>query len=315
MSPPLDNPEVYRSVLERLHTGVYIVDRERRIVFWNRGAEHISGFLSQDVVGRCCRDEILVHCDSNNVVLCGDRCPLLNTMRDGRSTEAEIFLRHKFGFRVPVHIRAISIKDAKGNVIGAAESFEEPRISVETERRSAAPMVRVDAATGIPDDKASQTALDSAFGSFLEHHVAFSVMRIHVDGLSHFTANHGPDAGMQLLRVIAQTLRNALRPGDFLGCWSEREFVGILPLHRRRALFRVTERLRSLGNCAAIPWWGDRLSLPLSFGLVTTEPGDTLETLLARADKALDRSIDEGGNRYTFGMPESDPAPKVESCS
>ena len=312
---PLDNPEVYRSVLERLHAGVYIVDRERRIVFWNRGAEHISGFLSQEVVGRCCRDEILVHCDSNNVVLCQNACPLLETMRDGRTTEAEVFLRHKLGFRVPVHLRAIPIKDADGNVIGAAENFEEPRVTAGSERRGTTAIVRADEITGLPNHGASKSAVEGAFENFKERQVAFSLLRVHVDGLSHFSVNHGPDAGSQLLRVVGQTLRNALRPGDFLGCWAEREFVGIVPIHRRRALFAVVKRLLALGSCAAITWWGDRLSLTLSFGLATVQAGDTVETLIARADRALDRSVDEGGNRFTFCVPEAELSAEAESCS
>lgn len=47
--PESNDPEIYRSVLEHLETGVYIVDRNRRVRFWNEGAEQITGFLRQDV--------------------------------------------------------------------------------------------------------------------------------------------------------------------------------------------------------------------------------------------------------------------------
>jgi PAS domain S-box-containing protein len=51
-----DSPEIFRSVLETLLTGVYLVDRNRKILFWNDGAEEITGYLRQDVVGRFLRD-------------------------------------------------------------------------------------------------------------------------------------------------------------------------------------------------------------------------------------------------------------------
>ncbi len=310
----LQNPEVYRSILERLHTGVYVVDRERRIVFWNQGAEHISGYLSQDVVGRCCAEEILAHCDSNNLALCGDNCPLLHAMRDGRTCEASIFLRHKLGYRIPVHIFAMPLKDAQGNVIGSAESFEEPRNYALVERRDPQVMDGIDVLTGLPGAAASRSAIVSSITRLAECGAAFSAFRIHVDHLGQFMADHGPEAGAHLLRAIAQTLRNALRPGDYLGCWSNREFIGLLPVHRKRALLRVAERLRGLGACAAVTWWGDRFSLTLSFGMATVAPGDSLESLVARADRALDRSIEQGGNRFTFCPLEEETA-GAESCS
>src|SRR6202171_4736059 len=48
----LDNPKLFRHLVEDLPVGIYIVDRERRIRFWNRGAEHLTGHLAHGVVGR-----------------------------------------------------------------------------------------------------------------------------------------------------------------------------------------------------------------------------------------------------------------------
>ena len=49
-------------MVEDLPVGIYIVDRERRIRFWNRGAEHLTGHLAHDVVGRVLEDVVQV-CD------------------------------------------------------------------------------------------------------------------------------------------------------------------------------------------------------------------------------------------------------------
>ena len=64
------------TLLENLTDGVYFVDRERRIHYWNSGAERITGFASPDVHGMSCRDGILQHCDDAGKILCGDpaRC-------------------------------------------------------------------------------------------------------------------------------------------------------------------------------------------------------------------------------------------------
>jgi len=122
----LNHPGVFETAVDSLDVGVYLVDRHRKIVDWNRGAERISGYLRQDVTGRFCRDDILVHSDENEAVLCGTDCPLAGCMRDGQSREAPVYLRHRAGHRVPVHVRAVPLRDEKGNICGAAEIFEEP---------------------------------------------------------------------------------------------------------------------------------------------------------------------------------------------
>ena len=51
----------YKDLLDNLTEGVYFVDVERRITYWNRGAEMISGYQQAFVLGKRCMDNILVH--------------------------------------------------------------------------------------------------------------------------------------------------------------------------------------------------------------------------------------------------------------
>ena len=112
---PLElNPEIYRAVLESVPVGVYLTDRKRQIVFWNASAERITGYLGQEVIGHFCHDNLLMHCDENQVALCDGACPLAQTMQDGRTREANIFLRHKEGQRVPVRVQAVPLRDEFG---------------------------------------------------------------------------------------------------------------------------------------------------------------------------------------------------------
>jgi PAS domain S-box-containing protein len=48
--------EIYRTVVEHMQTGIYMVDCEQKIQFWNDGAENITGHLRQHVLGHFCRD-------------------------------------------------------------------------------------------------------------------------------------------------------------------------------------------------------------------------------------------------------------------
>ena len=53
----------FRAMIDNLHDGAYFVDRDRRIVYWNKSAEELTGYLSDEVVGRMCDDNILRHVD------------------------------------------------------------------------------------------------------------------------------------------------------------------------------------------------------------------------------------------------------------
>ena len=51
------------SLLRSMRDGVYFLDRDRRITFWNVAAERITGFSEDEVVGARCADSILIHVD------------------------------------------------------------------------------------------------------------------------------------------------------------------------------------------------------------------------------------------------------------
>ena len=55
----LGSQELYRMVLDSLPVAVCAVDREGKVILWNDGAERVTGYLRQDVLGRLCSDEYL----------------------------------------------------------------------------------------------------------------------------------------------------------------------------------------------------------------------------------------------------------------
>ena len=63
------DPRFFRDLLDNLYDGVYFVDRNRVITYWNRGAERTSGFSADEVTGSSCRDNILCHVDDQGRLL------------------------------------------------------------------------------------------------------------------------------------------------------------------------------------------------------------------------------------------------------
>jgi PAS domain S-box-containing protein len=118
----LDNAS-YARIIESLHDGLYFVDTNRIITYWNKAAEQISGFNAHEVVDRSCSDNILTHVDSDGNSLCTSMCPLAASIFDGKPREAEIYMHHKDGHRIPVSVRISPLTDREGAIIGGIELF------------------------------------------------------------------------------------------------------------------------------------------------------------------------------------------------
>ena len=293
------DPEIFKAAIDNLPVGVYMVDTNLKVVFWSRGAEKISGYLSQDMLGRHCREKLLVDLDGSNPVACGEACQLTDSMRDGQMREADVLLRHRTGHRIPVHVRAIPLRNSHNKIIGATEYFEESRLIVpfdDGKKPNAAG--RVDKATGLFDVSTINLRLKETLADFAEHRLSFCVLMAQLDDLKTFQ-QHGKDAVEAARVVVAHTLSNALRPMDIAGCWHDQKFLAILRNCERPALKKVAERVRKMESYSQVEWWGDELSVTVSLGGTAVTEGDQVDTLVQRAQSALQQSIQDGGNRIT----------------
>jgi diguanylate cyclase (GGDEF)-like protein/PAS domain S-box-containing protein len=296
--PELDDPEIYRSVLEHLGTGIYIVDRNRRVRFWNEGAEQITGFLRQDVVGRFLREHLLAVGDASKDLDSDPDDPINLAFRDGKSSVFEVSILHKSGYRVPVILRTNPIRNNRGAVVGAAESFEKNRSALDLTRRQAmyADFGCLDAITGLAARSFMETQLRENLITFAEHDIPFGILLIQVDHLDQLRAARGPGVLPTILRVVAQSLENCLRPTDVVGSWGENRFLAILMECRESEVVRVGERVRRMIGMAEIEWWGDRFSVTSPVGGAGCHAEDTPEFLMERAEASLQESIVQGGN-------------------
>ncbi len=114
-----------RRVLDSIFDGVYIVDRQRSILFWNHGAEEITGYTAEEVMGRLCSDDILNHIDESGRLLCKGACPLVRSLTTGEEIRAKIYPLNKAGHRFPVLTHIAPLRDSEGNVIAAIEVFRD----------------------------------------------------------------------------------------------------------------------------------------------------------------------------------------------
>jgi diguanylate cyclase (GGDEF)-like protein/PAS domain S-box-containing protein len=299
--PDLNDPEIFQTVLDKLQTGVYIVDRNRRIRFWNEGAEQITGYLRQDVVGRFLRDHLLTTGDNLKDLDSDPDDPINLVFRDGKASILDVSILHKNGYRVPIVLRTNPIRNSRGAVVGAAESFEKNRSASDWTRRQAAQadFSCLDAITGVAARSFMETQLRDNLTTFAEHNIPFGILLVQIDHLDQFRSSRGSGVVPTILRVIAQSVENCVRPTDVVGCWGENQFIAILRECKESEVAMVGERVRRMISRSEIEWWGDKFSVTSPVGGAGCRAGDKPEELIARADASLQESIGKGGNCVT----------------
>lgn len=292
----VDYPANLNGVLDAVGDGIYFVDTERRIQDWNAGAVALTGFSRDEVRHRSCADNILVHVDEYGTQLCREGCPLQQTLLDGETRQAKVFLRHKQGYRVPVAVRIVPVRDSNSNIIGAVETFREigdadqwkARI-LELERAA-----NLDPLTGIPNRRFVEAQLERLLRDFHATGQGFAALIIDLDGFKSVNDAHGHDVGDRVLCNVAMTLTNCLRGRDILGRWGGDEFVMLLGSSTQQQAGLIAERARVLAGQTATPVHSGYVGLTVSIGGAVSAPHDTAEQLLKRADEQLYRSKHRG---------------------
>lgn len=130
-----------REIIDSLSEGLYVCDLDRRITYWSRSAERITGWTADEVVGRQCFDSVLCHVDKDGHLLCGEEyCPLHRAMVTGIGSKGSllVYARNTKGGRIPMQVSVAPIRDDEGNVIGGVETFRDASGEVQDLERAKA---------------------------------------------------------------------------------------------------------------------------------------------------------------------------------
>jgi diguanylate cyclase (GGDEF)-like protein/PAS domain S-box-containing protein len=299
-----------RALLDNLPQGVYYVDVNRRILHWSPAAERITGWRKEEVLGRFCGDGLLEHVDEDGQPLCGDRCPLLMAARFGAECRSEVFVRHRDGHRVPVQIEATVLRDPNGCVDGMVESFWDNgrQLRLAEEKARLERLALADPLTGAGNRRAGLAQLQCALDARHRYETLTGVALFDIDHFKRINDRFGHGTGDEVLQTTAATLLASLRSTDFLARWGGEEFLVILPHTNKALLPRVVRRLLRLVQRSWIEHPECRIQVTLSAGVTAIQPGDTVQSVVERADRLLYAAKSAGRNCFRCDGSEHDPA-------
>lgn len=123
------------------------------------------------------------------------------------------------------------------------------------------------------------------------------VVIVDLDNFKSVNDRYGHLVGDAVLLLTADILRSGLRPDSLVARFGGEEFVLLLPDTDAATGAAVADRLRGQLELQRIPVGEDTLCVTASFGVAATSGHETLNDLLASADRALYQAKHAGRNR------------------
>lgn len=292
--------ELYLDIINSLHEGIYFADLDRRILFWNKAAEDITGYSAEEIVGKPCPETNLNHIDEDGRPLCEIGCPLFATNIDGKPRRARVFVRHREGYRVPIVVNVTPVQK-DGRIIGSIENFTQnsPTVYEDALVERLSGIAMHDALTGLPNRRYLESFLSFKLEEYARFNKPLAVLFADIDDFRLFNNNYGHEFGDTVLKSIAKSLKKSVRRDDLLGRWGGEELLGVYSLNQPFDAPILAEKFRLLVEHTEIPHEGSPLRVTVSVGITVAQPGDTAESIVSRADRLMYRSKKEGKNRIS----------------
>ncbi len=156
-----------------------------------------------------------------------------------------------------------------------------------------------DALTGT----ANRRALNAYLAAIWQQKTPLALMMIDVDYFKRYNDRYGHQAGDECLSSVAQVLKMAVRAeGDLVARYGGEEFVVVLPGMSLAHATAIAERIQQKIREAGLPHAASAVAseVTVSIGIVASDGTVPIETLIARADRALYQAKNKGRNQWSY---------------
>jgi diguanylate cyclase (GGDEF)-like protein len=295
------------ALLANTHDTVVCVDRELNILAWNASAAHLTGIDAGTSQLQRWNPRLLHMWDEDDLPLRETYCPIRRALESGKTCSGRYSIQVGDRNRVPVTIQCIPVADDLGIKRGAAILLRDvsEEASLQERCRALSDGIARDSLTGC----ANRAAFDSQCDAFVEaFRLSGTLVTMIICDLDHFKSindTYGHQAGDDVIASLGMLLRASAGPRDLAARYGGEEFVLLCRDCDGHAGTRRAEQLRKeLSQLAHQRLRGRRVTG--SFGVTEIQPGDTAETFLHRADRALLMAKEGGRNRVVRLTQDSD---------
>jgi len=313
-----------RGILETNEVVILSTELEDgRLVVFNKGAEHLTGYSREEVIGRPFREVLLAPEDRAAMVqwrediLAGRRSPVggLEQFVVTKSGERRLIswkytVCHDEQAR-PTHLAAFGSDITRQREM--QERLEQAKADLERANAELERLAATDYLTGLVNRRLAATLFEHEMVRSRRGGSPLAVILLDLDRFKAINDTHGHEAGDAVLKDVAQTLKGRLRATDIVARYGGDEFLLVLPDTGREGAAFLAEEIRQLVQRTPIRHGEVQLTMTSSLGLAVAAPGQflSIDELVRRADEAMYRAKKLGGNRVaTWDSPvEAEVAP------
>ncbi|MCB2227299.1 MAG: sensor domain-containing diguanylate cyclase [Desulfarculaceae bacterium] len=156
---------------------------------------------------------------------------------------------------------------------------------------------RTDMLTGLPNRRAFYDGAAQELERAERYGRPVSLIMLDIDRFKDINDTQGHAAGDEVLGHLAEVLRLQMRRNDLVGRLGGEEFALVLPETSAEEALSLAERMRATMAATPAMYQGEAIPFSASFGVARQMPGDSVESLLHRADQALYAAKAAGRNR------------------
>ena len=285
-------------LLDNMYDAVVFIDARRRIVLWNHGAERLTGIAGASVRQQRWHPDILKLSDEKDKTIAENDCPVLAAINSGVQSLRRLTVWGRNGRCVAVDSHVIPVIGGDGNTEGAILLLHDAssEISLEQRCQSLADKASRDPLTQV----ANRAEFDRVHAMFITAHqhqqVPCALLMCDLDRFKRVNDTYGHQAGDDAIKSLAALLKGACHPGDLVARYGGEEFVMLLADCDNTTASRRADEVRLKLAQLPQPKMNGQ-SITVSFGATEIQPGDTAETMLRRADRALLMAKENGRNQ------------------
>jgi diguanylate cyclase (GGDEF)-like protein len=285
-------------LLDNMYDAAVFINSRGRIVQWNHGAERLTGIAGASIRQQRWHPDILKLADEKNQPISEADCPVLAAISSGVQSLRRLAVWGRNGRCAAVDSHVIPVIGSDGSTQGAILLLHDAssEISLEQRCQSLADKASRDPLTQV----ANRAEFDRVHAMFITAHqqqqVPCSLLMCDLDRFKLVNDTYGHQAGDDVIKSLAALLKGACHPGDLVARYGGEEFVMLLADCDNTTASRRADQIRVALSQVPQPRMNGQ-TVTVSFGATEIQPGDSAETMLRRADRALMMAKENGRNQ------------------
>ena len=287
----------YQQLINNMKDGVVFTDGEGTITQWDSVMQQLTSIAPDAIVGQTWSSEC-VRLREHDSSRPDGSCLVQECLAAGAVISRSMLIEQPGENPTPVHVQVSPVVGSTPGMHGTVVIIRDlsDQTHLEEQLQSLHHQTTLDPLTGIANRTYFDEVLEELTAKTIAGGPSFSLIICDIDHFKRVNDVHGHPAGDEALVSFTSVLNSHSRDGDLVARYGGEEFLLLTPnCDNATAANRAEAIRRALENTPLPSLGGDAVTA--SFGVTEFQSGDSAETVLARADRALLKAKDNGRNR------------------